>query len=146
MCHNKQQRFEESMHQESHKHCGFWGMPFLPFLIVSLLVFVPHLWAFAAHTWGWILPLAIGTFFFAKFAGTGAPSRQGLRTKDEPSLLQSEAGYIQPYQQGYYQVPEQETYQEGGREFSYPGREAQIQQSLYEEPNAQYPQNTPPIE
>jgi hypothetical protein len=133
MCHNKRQRFEESMYRESQKHCEFRGMTFLPFLIVSLFFFVPHLWVFAAHAWDWLLPLAISTFFFAKFVHTGASSQQSLKTKEEPSLLQSEREYRQQYQ-------------EGGRVFSYPDREVQVQRSLYEEPNAQYPQNIPPIE
>ncbi|MBA2678737.1 MAG: hypothetical protein H0U76_10145 [Ktedonobacteraceae bacterium] len=146
MCYNKNQRFEESTHQRSHKSCGFWGMPFLPFLIVSLFFFVPHLWTFAAHAWGWLLPVAIGSLFFAKFAGAGAPFRQGLKTKEEPSLPRPEGEYTQAYQQVYYQVPVQEMYQEGGRDFPYQGQEVQIQRPLYEEPSAQYPRNTLPIE
>lgn len=146
MCHNKHQRPTEYTYQRSNKHCGFSGMPFLPFLIVSLFFFVPHVWAFAGQAWGWLLPVAIGALFFARFAGTGAMSRPGLKTKEEPSLPQPEGEYAQPYQQVYYQAPVQEIYHEGGREFSYPGREAQVQRSLYEEPHSQYPQNTPPGE
>jgi hypothetical protein len=92
------------------------------------------MWGFAAHAWGWIIPLAIGSFFFAKFAGAAALARPGLKAKEEP------------YQQVYYQEPEREMYQEGGRQFSYPDQNVPAQRSLYEEPNAQYPHNTPPIE
>lgn len=146
MCHNKYQRSAEYTYQRSHRRSGFWGMPLLPFLIAAFFIFGLHSLPFVAHAWEWMLPLAIGFLFFAKAAGTGGMFRQSLRTKEEPSLRQPEGEYTQLYQQVYYQAPVQETYHEGGRQFRYPRQELQVQQSSYEEPGAQYPQNMPPVE
>jgi energy-coupling factor transporter transmembrane protein EcfT len=102
--------------------------------------------------WPWILLIVGITAILGAMRNTIMESLEGisfLSTMQRPQPphpqreqphQQAEPPY-QSYQEGY-QEPLQESYQEGGKQFSYPQQGQPAQQ--YEQPQAQYPQVTPP--
>lgn len=110
---------------------------------------------FAFGFWPWVLVVAAVSVILGALAGPIIAALIGLglagaasTMNRQPPLYQPPAQSYQPpaspnqpyqpYQQGYQPPPppQPETYQEGGRQYSYPEQ--------YEQPQAQYPQEMPP--
>jgi len=127
---------------------GIYGFPWLLFFIIF----------FNLHSLPWILMplvtvgfvfLIIKAFMATGVSGNSAPNRMAAQ---QPYYQPSQPAYqppqepsyqpYQPYQQGYQQTP-REVYQEGGQQYQYPASEAYDQ---YEQPQAQYPEQMPPME
>ncbi len=140
MCSNKRRYDVGYERTRSDSFCKPWNMSWIPFVVIMFFVFGPHTWGFASHAWMWfLLPAAVvGSSFFVK------TTQSRTSTREVPQ--QTEHTSIQPYQQGAPQHGLQETYQEGGQQFQYPQQQEQVQQISYEEPHADYPQATHPIE
>ncbi|GAC1364364.1 MAG: hypothetical protein NVS2B12_07510 [Ktedonobacteraceae bacterium] len=146
MCHNKSRHRAEHMDQQPAKPFRFWGMPFLPFLVVMFFIFGPHTLPFADFAWNWIVPLVFACIFFAKSTRIGSLFQGQSATCEKPSAQQFEGQGARPYQQVSYKAPAQEMYQEGGKQYYYPqqdSRESRESQESYEQPVPQYPHNVP---
>jgi hypothetical protein len=123
---------------------GIYGFPWLLFFIIF----------FNLHSLPWILMtlvtvgfvfLIVKAFMATGVSGNSAPNRMGAQQPyyqpyQQPYQPPQEPSY-QPYDQGYQ--PPREAYQEGGKQYQYPSPAVYDQ---YEQPQAQYPEQMPPME
>src|SRR6266705_1083893 len=117
---------------------GIWGFPFMLFFFI--LIF--------SHSWtlfliGIVISIILSLFIRSIMAGAFGAGRPNTPPTWQQPYQQPHQPYQQPYQsydQGYQYQPPATPYQE-------PGPQSQNQQSKYDEqPQAQYPQELPPIE
>ena len=122
---------------------GAYGFPWLLFFI---FFFNFHSLAWLMITIGIIVFFSLIVRAFASSAsnagsnpmGNWTQSQQTYRPYQQPYQQQP---YYQPYEQGY-QAP-QESYSEGGQQYQYP---ASVEYDQYEQPQAQYPEEMPPMQ
>ena len=121
--------------------------------IIGLLFFIFLILAIFTHFWAWIIPgiILLAVMFWllrrsmpgAWFTGYQQPPQN--QQPQQPYYQPPPEQPYQPYEQGY-QAP-QESYQEGGQQYQYPPQTSQPvdQQQRYEEPQAQHPEQMPPM-
>jgi hypothetical protein len=122
---------------------GIWGFPFMLFFV---LLFISHSWSLFLI--GIVLSIILSLFVRSLMAGTFGARRPNT----PPTWQQPYQQPQQPYQQYYqpYQQPYQsydQGYQPPAAPYEEPRPQYQNQQTQYEEqPQAQYPQELPPME
>ncbi len=125
---------------------GAYGFPWLLLFIIF----------FNIHSFSWLLMTLVTMAFvfiiikaiMATSVNSGsAQNRMGPQQMYQPKqpyqplYQQPQGSSYQPYEQGY-QAP-REAYQEGGQQYQYPAPEEYDQ---YEQPQAQYPEQLPPMQ
>ena len=123
---------------------GIYGFPWLLFFIIF----------FNLHSLPWILMtlVTVGFVFLIIKAimatgvnGNSASNRmraqQPYYQPPQPMYQPPQAPSYRPYDQGY--LAPKEVYREGGQQYQYPSPEPYDQ---YEQPQAQYPEQMPPME
>ena len=124
---------------------GIWGFPFMLFFF--LLIF--------SHSWslfliGIVLSIILSLFIRSIMAGAfgaGRPNTPPTWQQPYQQPQQPYQQYYQPSQQPYQSYDQGYQYQPPATPYQEPGPQSQNQQSQYDEqPQAQYPQELPPIE
>jgi hypothetical protein len=120
--------------------------------IIGLLFFVFLLLAIFTHFWAWFIPgiIILAVVLWLLRSGMLSSWLRGSQQSQQPQQPyqyqpppEAEQPY-QPYEQGYQ--PPQETYQEGGQQYQYPPQNSDPAYQHYEEPQAQYPEQMPPMQ
>ncbi len=124
---------------------GIYGFPW--FLLILLIIFSHTFWSIIA---GIVVAIILTAIFLRVFGAQGMmggnyqqpPQQPYYQPPQQPYQQPQESSY-QPYEQGY-QPPPQETYQEGREQHPYPKQGDSYQQ--YDQPQAQYPEQMPPMQ
>lgn len=122
---------------------GIWGFPFMLFFV---LLFISHSWSLflIGIVISIILSLCIRSIMAGTF-GAGRPNTPPTWQQPYQQPQQPYQQYYQPYQQPYQSYDQ--GYQPPAAPYEEPRPQNQNQQSQYEEqPQAQYPQELPPME
>jgi len=126
---------------------GIFGFPW--FLFILIIIFSHSFWGILFAIAAAVILTAVLMRLFGSQGMMGGnyqqpPQQPYYQPPQQPYQPPQETPTYQPYDQGYQPPPSQEVYQEGGTPHPYPQQNDPYQQ--YEQPQAQYPEEMPPMQ